>query len=88
MLEKKKASIKEERPARKEPLTDKDVKALLASVSTVVVSKGKKSVSLSADDAKPADLKGPTGSYRAPMLRKGKTLLVGFSEAALSELLK
>ena len=88
MLEKKKASIGEERAARKEPLADADVKKLLASVSKVVISKGKKSVTLDADETKPANLKGPTGSYRAPMVRKGKTLLVGFSESALSELLE
>jgi hypothetical protein len=35
---------------------------------------------------KPADLKGPTGNYRAPIVRKGKTLLVGFNLDALEKL--
>jgi arsenate reductase-like glutaredoxin family protein len=34
------------------------------------------------DDALAAALLGPTGNLRAPTLRVGKTLLVGFSEKA------
>ena len=37
--------------------------------------------------AKPADLKGPSGNYRAPLVVKGGTVLVGFNEDALRELL-
>ena len=87
MLEKNDAAIKELRPARKDPFTDRDVRELLGQVSTVIISKGKKSVKLSAGDVKPKDLKGPTGNYRAPMVRKGKTLLVGFNLEALEQVL-
>ncbi|MBK7142855.1 MAG: hypothetical protein IPH75_12325 [bacterium] len=31
---------------------------------------------------------GPTGKARAPLVRKGKTLIVGFSPEAYSEVLK
>jgi len=51
------------------------------------VTKGKKSTELSADRARPDDLRGPTGNYRAPMILKGKTLLVGFNAEVLDELL-
>jgi len=30
---------------------------------------------------------GPTGNLRAPVIRKGKTLLVGFNEEAYADLL-
>lgn len=85
MLDDSGAEIKQLRSARKEPFTDKEVRELLANVSTVIVSKGKKSVRRKASEVKPADLKGPTGNYRAPIVRKGKTLLVGFSQDALDQ---
>jgi len=75
------------RSARKEPFTDGQIRELLAQVSTVIVSKGKKSIRRKASDVRPADLKGPTGNYRAPIVRKGKLLLVGFSEEALKQAL-
>jgi hypothetical protein len=87
VLDKAKTEVKEERWAQKFPLAEADVKALLKSVSTVIIAKGKKSVEMKAADAKPDDLKGPTGNYRAPMLRRGKTLLVGFNEERLKALL-
>jgi hypothetical protein len=33
-------------------------------------------------------LLGPTGNLRAPTLRKGRTLVVGFDEATYAKLLK
>ena len=87
MLDKTKTEVKEERWAQKFPLAEADVKSLLKSVSTVIIAKGKKSVEMKAVEAKPDDLKGPTGNFRAPMLRRGKTLLVGFNEDALKALL-
>lgn len=33
-------------------------------------------------------LLGPTGNLRAPTLRKGRTLLVGFDEAAYAEVIR
>jgi hypothetical protein len=79
--------VRLERSARKEPLTDREVKAILKKVSTVIVSKGKKSVSFTPREVKLADLKGSTGNYRAPMVLKGKTLAVGFNKEALEALL-
>ena len=85
MLEGSGAQIKLLRSARKEPFTDKEIRDLLKQVSTVIISKGKKSVRSKASEVKPADLKGPTGNYRSPMVRKGRTLLVGFSQETLDQ---
>lgn len=68
-------------------MKDADVKALLASVDEVVVAKGKKAVTLSSKEATLDGLKGPTGNYRAPMLRVGRKLLVGFHPETLETLL-
>ena len=75
MLEAKKVSVRNERNSRKEPITDREARELLAAVGKVVLAKGKKSSVLDASKAKLSDLKGPTGNYRAPMVRRGKTLL-------------
>jgi arsenate reductase-like glutaredoxin family protein len=88
VLDAKKATIKEERLAKKAPLTDADVKTLLASVNEVIVAKGKASRTIPAPDVVRADLLGPTGNFRAPMIRKGKTLLVGFHPDTLGKLLR
>jgi len=40
------------------------------------------------DETLLAHLLGPSGNLRAPTIRKGKTLLVGFSEEAYKELIK
>ena len=69
-------------------MKDSDVKALLASVDEVVVAKGKKAVASPAKDVSPEALKGPTGNYRAPMVRVGRKLLVGFHPETLQALLK
>jgi arsenate reductase-like glutaredoxin family protein len=86
VLDDRKVEVQEERNSRKEPLSDKEARALIASVSKVIVAKGKKFDELPAAKAKIANLKGPTGNYRAPMLRKGKTLLVGFHGETLESL--
>ena len=88
MLTARRASVKEERNSRKEPFSEAEVKKLIASVNTVTIAKGKKSVTWKSAEVGPADLRGPTGNFRAPMIRKGKTLLVGFSEEQLTRLLR
>jgi hypothetical protein len=87
VLEDRDAAVAEERSSRKEPLTDADAEALLAAVETVIVARGKNVTLMTADEASLDDLKGPTGNYRAPIVRKGATLLVGFHADALSELI-
>lgn len=87
MLKAHAATVAEERSSRAEPLTDREARELLRSVERVVVARGQKTVEIGAGSAKPADLKGPTGNYRAPLVRRGKTLLVGFNREALEDLL-
>ncbi len=86
VLDKKKVAIGEERLSKKQPLDVADVKALIKSVDKVIIAKGKAYRELESGDAKPDDLRGPTGNFRAPMIRKGKTLLVGFHEPTLKTL--
>jgi len=59
----------------------------------VHVAKGKKVIHLDLRKDKPAKselldlLLGPTGNLRAPTVRKGRTLLVGFDEATYKDIL-
>ena len=59
---------------------------LAAGATKLVVAKGKKIASFSLkknrpdDDTLLAHMLGPTGNLRAPTVRRGKTLLVGFNE--------
>jgi arsenate reductase-like glutaredoxin family protein len=39
------------------------------------------------DDTLAAHILGPTGNLRAPTIRKGKTLLVGFSDDAYRQVI-
>jgi arsenate reductase-like glutaredoxin family protein len=80
--------------ARKATLREKEALALVGGVDEVYASKGKQVVHLDIKRDKPdaATLKGlllgPTGNLRAPTLRKGRTLIVGFDEATYAKLLK
>jgi hypothetical protein len=66
---------------------------LAKSVRTVVIARGKKVVTFDMSAAPPDDdtlaslLLGPTGNLKAPTLRLGQTLLVGFGEAAYEQVL-
>lgn len=66
---------------------------LAKSVDRVVTGRGKKVVIFDMkqappdDDALAADILGPTGNLKAPTLRIGKTLLVGFGEEAYRQVL-
>ena len=61
--------------------------------SRVIAAKGNKIVSFDMKKAPPSDtdllavLLGPTGNLRAPTIRKGATLLVGFHEGTYDGLL-
>ncbi len=68
-----------------------DAASLAAAAKHLIVAKGRKITATSPVDAKDADLVatmlGPTGNLRAPTLRVGDTVVVGFSEEAYSEAL-
>ena len=63
-----------------------DALLLARKASKVIVAKGKKVTTFSMTKDKPdeatllAHMLGPTGNLRAPTIRAGKTLLVGFDE--------
>jgi hypothetical protein len=67
--------------------------ALAKSARKIVVAKGKKVVAFDMPTDPPDDetllahLLGPTGNLRAPTMRHGQTLLVGFSEDAYKQVL-
>ena len=75
-------------------LKEKDALTLLRDVDEIYASKGKQVVHLDLRKEKPdvatlkALLLGPTGNLRAPTLRKGRTLIVGFDEATYAKLLR
>jgi hypothetical protein len=79
--------IAEERSARRAPLDEAEARRLLEQVDTVVIARGRAVRRMAAGAAEPRDLEGPTGNYRAPLLRRGGTLLVGYHPEALEELL-
>ena len=68
--------------------------ALAKTASKIVVARGKKIVSFDMkkdrpdDDTLAAHLLGPTGNLRAPTVRRGQTLLVGFHEDTYQALTK
>jgi arsenate reductase-like glutaredoxin family protein len=80
--------------AKKTTLKEKEALALVQEVDEIYASKGKQVVHLDLKKGKPdraallALLLGPTGNLRAPTLRKGRTLLVGFDDAAYAKVLK
>ena len=83
MLDATKARVATTRKAKSEPLSEKDVRGLLKEVDDVVIAKGKSARTVPARDATLDDLRGPTGNFRAPMMRIGRRLLVGFHEESL-----
>ena len=83
MLDATKARIVTTRLSKSDPLSEKDVRALLKEVNEIVVAKGKSARTLPAREATLDDLRGPIGNFRAPMVRIGRRLLVGFHEETL-----
>jgi len=78
------SAIRAERSTR-EPLDDTEARALLESVDDVWIARPGRFERRAAGAVAVADLKGPTGGVRSPMLRRGKSLLVGFGAATLKE---
>ncbi len=87
MLHERSAEIGEERNSRKLPFNREEVIELLTQVETVRIAKGRKIVEQTARETVPEDLQGRSGKIRAPLVRRGKTLLVGFNAEALADLL-
>jgi len=85
--------VKNQSDAGKERRGPKEALELARSAEKIVVGKGKKVVAFDMKTDPPDDqtllvhLLGPTGNLRAPTIRRGKTLLVGFSEEAYRQVL-
>jgi hypothetical protein len=78
---------KETVPASKK-LGRSDAASLVKSAKKVIVAKGRKVQSFPGGKASKEivdALLGPTGNLRAPTLRVGKTLLVGFDEGSYTD---
>jgi arsenate reductase-like glutaredoxin family protein len=92
-LAQKDCTAKTQVNARKEPIDRDGTLELMQTVSRVVAVKGKKVLqfSLKKDQAPSDDLLsaviGPSGNLRAPAIRKGKTLVVGFHPDAYAEVM-
>ncbi|MBZ0158777.1 MAG: hypothetical protein K8G79_01285 [bacterium] len=80
--------------AKKQPLKEKEALALVREVDEIYATKGRKVIYVDLQKDKPgraqllALLLGPTGGLRAPTLRTGRTLVVGFDAATYEKLLR
>jgi hypothetical protein len=78
--------------ARKATLRVKEALGLLREVDEIYASKGKQVLHVDLRKEMPGEgalkglLLGPTGNLRAPTLRRGRTLIVGFDEATYARL--
>ena len=79
--------------ARRAQLARAEALELAADAGRVIVAKGRTVVEFDMKKSPPDDatllkhLLGPTGNLRAPAIRAGKTLLVGFNEDAYADIL-
>ena len=79
--------------AKKQTITGGQALGVLANVDQLYAARGKRVVHVDLAKDKPDKaallglLLGPTGNLRAPTLRKGRTLLVGFDEATYRRVL-
>jgi hypothetical protein len=80
--------------ARKTALKQREALALLTEVDEIYSTKGKRVTYVDLKEEKPANetllslLLGPTGNLRAPTLRIGRTLLVGFDQATYDKVFR
>jgi arsenate reductase-like glutaredoxin family protein len=92
-LAQKGITVKTQSDARKERIGPEAALQLTQEVTEIVAAKGKKVVRYHLAKDKPtreellAIMIGPSGNLRAPTLRKGKKLLIGFELGAYSEVL-
>lgn len=70
-LNRKGAVVRSERNARKAPMTEEEVGRLLSSLEEVILVRGRAFEVRAASRTSPQDLRGPTGNFRAPLLRRG-----------------
>ena len=92
-LAKRKIAVADQTDAKKATIKGDAALAVLRDVDEVYVAKGKRVVHLDFRREKPTRaellglLLGPTGNLRAPTLRKGRTLIVGFDEPTYTRII-
>jgi hypothetical protein len=85
--------VKTQVDAKKATVKGDAALGVLDGVDELYVAKGKKVVHVDLKKAKPPRaellglLLGPTGNLRAPSVRTGRTMIVGFDEATYKQLL-
>jgi|SRR5437867_12589711 len=93
-LAKRKIDVGQRQDAKKATIKGEAALDVLTGVDELYVAKGKKLVHVDLKRAKPPRtelldlLLGPTGNLRAPTVRKGRTLVVGFDEETYAKLLR
>jgi len=84
-------AVAEQVDARKVPLVEQDALQLVGQVRELYATRGRSVVHLDLAKEQPDPdvlrslLIGPSGKLRAPTLKKGKTLVVGFDEATYAK---
>ncbi len=79
--------------AKKERFGESEALALLKGMTKMLVAKGKKVTEVDLKKDRPDDaalvkmMLGPTGNLRAPTIKAGKTLLIGFHAETYEEVL-
>lgn len=80
--------------ADKQPIGAADALALVRKMKRLVVAKGKQTIDLTVSRTAPTDddlralIIGPSGNLRAPAIRVGDTLVVGFTADGLRAVLR
>ena len=89
-----KVGADEQVDARTRTYKDKEALALAADADELYAAKGRKVLHIDLKNERPDDatllslMLGPTGNLRAPTLRRGRTLIIGFDEDTYKKLLK
>lgn len=92
-LAKQRADVASEVNAKKDPIKGKAALRVLDGIDTLHATRGKRVVSVDLRKGRPPEdellalLLGPSGNLRAPTVRRGRTLVVGFDETTYRSLL-
>jgi arsenate reductase-like glutaredoxin family protein len=83
-------TAKAQEDAKKKTRGADGARELLKEADEIYIAKGKNLVHFTMKDAKPEEvvplMLGPTGNLRAPTIRKGRTIMVGFNKEAYEKL--
>ena len=92
-LAKQSVDVATEVNAKKDPIKGRAALRALEGVDTLYVTRGKRVIRVDLRKGRPPEnellalLLGPSGNLRAPTVRRGRTLVVGFDETTYRSLL-